>query len=89
MQTHAIDLEALGRRPAASLSDAETALSIERLNLFYGGDVQALYDINLEVKAGMITSLIGPSGCRSPLFCAASTASTSVWVMYVPRAGSM
>ena len=32
------------------------------INLWYG-DFQALYDINLEIKKGIITSLIGPSGC--------------------------
>ncbi|MBS1270279.1 MAG: Phosphate import ATP-binding protein PstB [Gammaproteobacteria bacterium] len=32
------------------------------LNLWYG-TFQALFDINLDVKKGIITSLIGPSGC--------------------------
>lgn len=32
------------------------------LNLWYG-TFQALFDINLEVKQGIITALIGPSGC--------------------------
>jgi phosphate transport system ATP-binding protein len=45
-------------------SSSSNALAIETrgLNLWYG-DFQALYDVNLQVKRGMITSLIGPSGC--------------------------
>ena len=45
------------------------ALAIETrdLNLWYG-DFQALYDVNLDIKQGMITSLIGPSGCGKTTF---------------------
>jgi phosphate transport system ATP-binding protein len=32
------------------------------LNLWYG-DFQALFDIDIDVKQGKVTSLIGPSGC--------------------------
>ena len=38
------------------------AISTEELSLWYG-TFQALHGIDLEVKAGEITSLIGPSGC--------------------------
>jgi phosphate transport system ATP-binding protein len=38
------------------------AIQTRQLNLWYG-TFQALYDIDLEIKEGMITSLIGPSGC--------------------------
>ena len=38
------------------------AIQTRDLNLWYG-TFQALYDINFEVKSGLITSLIGPSGC--------------------------
>ncbi|MBF0144350.1 MAG: phosphate ABC transporter ATP-binding protein [Magnetococcales bacterium] len=38
------------------------AIRARQLNLWYGS-FQALYDINLEIKQGMITSMIGPSGC--------------------------
>jgi phosphate transport system ATP-binding protein len=42
---------------------AETpAILTENLNLWYG-DFQALFDVNLSIKGGKITSLIGPSGC--------------------------
>ncbi len=37
-------------------------LQARGLNLWYG-DFQALYDVNLNVKPGIITALIGPSGC--------------------------
>jgi len=38
------------------------AIETRGLNLWYG-TFQALYDIDLQVKQGIITSLIGPSGC--------------------------
>ncbi len=43
------------------------AIETRDLNLWYG-TFKALYDINLKVKAGMITSLIGPSGCGKTTF---------------------
>jgi phosphate transport system ATP-binding protein len=46
------------------LVETETALAIHTrdLSLWYG-DFQALFDVNLRVTQGKITSLIGPSGC--------------------------
>jgi phosphate transport system ATP-binding protein len=41
---------------------AELAIEVVGLNLWYGA-FQALHDVDLEIKAGRITSLIGPSGC--------------------------
>jgi phosphate transport system ATP-binding protein len=38
------------------------AIETEKLNLWYG-DFQALFDVDLKIKRGHITSLIGPSGC--------------------------
>jgi len=38
------------------------AIKTERLNFWYG-DFQALFDVDLNIRQGMITSLIGPSGC--------------------------
>ena len=38
------------------------AIQTRDLNLWYG-TFQALFDVDLDIKAGMITSLIGPSGC--------------------------
>ena len=42
--------------------EGEIALSVEKLNLFYGSK-QALTDVSLDIPAGKITALIGPSGC--------------------------
>jgi phosphate transport system ATP-binding protein len=50
---HSIRTEAPPGTPAIRTAD---------LNLWYG-TFQALYDIDLEIKPGLITSLIGPSGC--------------------------
>ncbi|RUO29108.1 phosphate ABC transporter ATP-binding protein PstB [Aliidiomarina sanyensis] len=46
----------------ASLSEEETALRIENLNLFYG-QAQALHDISMAIPKGKVTAFIGPSGC--------------------------
>lgn len=40
----------------------EYAIHTKNLNLWYG-TFQALYNVNLNIKNGIITSLIGPSGC--------------------------
>jgi len=40
----------------------QIAIRTRKLNLWYG-TFQALFDVDLPVRAGMITSLIGPSGC--------------------------
>ncbi|MGF1753519.1 phosphate ABC transporter ATP-binding protein PstB [Vibrio makurazakiensis] len=45
-----------------NLSDEETAISIEGLNLFYR-DAQALDDISMRIPKGQVTAFIGPSGC--------------------------
>ncbi|MGO5000554.1 phosphate ABC transporter ATP-binding protein PstB [Oceanisphaera sp. W20_SRM_FM3] len=44
------------------VSDAQTALNIRDLNLFYG-DKQALFDVNMKIAKGQVTAFIGPSGC--------------------------
>jgi len=43
------------------------AITTEKLNLWYGS-FQALFDIDLNIKSGIITSLIGPSGCGKSTF---------------------
>ena len=40
----------------------ELAIQTNKLSLWYG-DFQALFDVDLDIKQGIITSLIGPSGC--------------------------
>ena len=39
-----------------------SAIRTKDLNLWYG-DFQALFDVDIDVKGGKVTSLIGPSGC--------------------------
>lgn len=41
---------------------AQYAIQTRRLNLWYG-TFQALFDVDLDIRSGRITSLIGPSGC--------------------------
>ena len=50
-------------------TDSRQALAIRTrdLNLWYG-TFQALFDVNLQIKQGIITSLIGPSGCGKSTF---------------------
>jgi phosphate transport system ATP-binding protein len=43
------------------------AICTQALNLWYG-DFQALFDVNLDIKKGLVTSLIGPSGCGKSTF---------------------
>lgn len=51
--------------PASDTLDS--AIHTRKLNLWYGS-FQALYDVDLEIRQGMITSLIGPSGCGKSTF---------------------
>jgi phosphate transport system ATP-binding protein len=46
---------------------AKYAIQTEKLNLWYG-TFQALFDVDLNIKNGIITSLIGPSGCGKSTF---------------------
>ncbi|MEN8177427.1 MAG: phosphate ABC transporter ATP-binding protein [Pseudomonadota bacterium] len=48
-------------------ADQEFAIHTSNLNLWYG-TFQALFDIDLDIKSGHITSLIGPSGCGKSTF---------------------
>lgn len=43
------------------------AIDTDKLNLWYG-TFQALFDVDLQVKRGIITSMIGPSGCGKSTF---------------------
>ena len=42
--------------------DGKYAIETRDLNLWYG-TFQALFDVDLDIRDGIITSLIGPSGC--------------------------
>ncbi len=43
------------------------AIETRKLNLWYGA-FQALFDVDLEIRQGLITSMIGPSGCGKSTF---------------------
>ena len=47
--------------------EQKLAIETRKLNLWYG-TFQALYDIDLEIRRGKITSMIGPSGCGKSTF---------------------
>jgi len=49
------------------LEERRIAIRSRGLNLWYG-DFQALFDVDLDIKHGIITSLIGPSGCGKTTF---------------------
>ena len=49
------------------MSETKYAIETKALNLWYG-TFQALFDIDLKIKEGRITSLIGPSGCGKSTF---------------------
>jgi phosphate transport system ATP-binding protein len=46
---------------------ARLAIETEKLSLWYG-TFQALFDVDLEIRHGIITSMIGPSGCGKSTF---------------------
>jgi len=51
--------------PTAPVS--EPKIKARKVNVFYG-DKQALFDVNLDMHDGAVTSLIGPSGCGKSTF---------------------
>ncbi|NKB89190.1 MAG: ATP-binding cassette domain-containing protein [Acidobacteria bacterium] len=51
----------------ASTESSRAAIETQKLNLWYG-TFQALFDVDLEIKPGIITSMIGPSGCGKSTF---------------------
>lgn len=46
----------------SNLTDAQKALEIKDLNLYYG-EKQALQNISMAIPKGQVTAFIGPSGC--------------------------
>jgi len=48
-------------------SSLDYAIDTKKLNLWYG-TFQALFDVDLRIKQGLITSFIGPSGCGKSTF---------------------
>lgn len=58
---------AFGTNTGSGNGTNEFAIETDALNLWYG-DFQALFDIDLDIRKGRITSLIGPSGCGKTTF---------------------
>jgi phosphate transport system ATP-binding protein len=56
------------RQGAASAGAAPIKAEARNLNFFYGGTVQALKNINLQLAEKHVTALIGPSGCGKSTF---------------------
>ncbi len=48
-------------------TDSKLCINTQSLSLWYG-TFQALFDVNLNIRSGIITSLIGPSGCGKSTF---------------------
>ncbi|MGL4951842.1 MAG: phosphate ABC transporter ATP-binding protein PstB [Mycoplasma sp.] len=47
----------------------ENLFEVENYNFWYlNGKKQALFDVNIQIKKGKVTSLIGPSGCGKSTF---------------------
>jgi phosphate transport system ATP-binding protein len=44
-----------------------TKVAVRKLNVFYG-DNQALFNVDMDIRQGEVTSLIGPSGCGKSTF---------------------
>ena len=49
-------------RIARPANDGPPAIEVQDLNLWYG-KFQALFEVDLQIKSGIVTALIGPSGC--------------------------
>ncbi|TXL01420.1 phosphate ABC transporter ATP-binding protein [Methylococcaceae bacterium HT1] len=62
VRTHAIDMSAIAQNNRVKSQVAETSISIQGLNLFYG-EKQALRGITMEIPKKQVTAYIGPSGC--------------------------
>jgi phosphate transport system ATP-binding protein len=52
---------------AAPAPGRNVAIHTRKLNLWYG-TFQALFDVDLDIRQGIITSMIGPSGCGKSTF---------------------
>ncbi len=55
-------MNAVAQQVSAEMVESQFAIRTHKLNLWYG-TFQALYDVDLSIRQGRITSLIGPSGC--------------------------
>lgn len=57
----------IAENTATDNQDQDFAIRTDNLDLWYG-TFQALFNINLNIRNGMITSMIGPSGCGKSTF---------------------
>ena len=55
------------RHQSAAEGQSGAAIRSRQLNLWYG-TFQALFDVDLDIRQGIITSMIGPSGCGKSTF---------------------
>lgn len=61
------NLIAADRKIDPNAGEANTKISVENLDFFYGSK-QALYDINIAFPESRVTAMIGPSGCGKSTF---------------------
>lgn len=55
------------RPDAATPTDSRPVIVTDRLSFFYG-ELQALFDVSIEIDRQSVTALIGPSGCGKSTF---------------------
>ena len=55
-------MDSASASPAPKAPLVSPAIEVDKFSLWYG-DFQALFDVDIDVAAGKVTSLIGPSGC--------------------------
>lgn len=61
---HAINIDGISReRHDNDITDEELSLTVNNLDLYYGGTKQALYGVNMQIPKQRVTAFIGPSGC--------------------------
>jgi phosphate transport system ATP-binding protein len=59
--------ERLERESGMTAETTEAKMRAQGLSVFYG-DTQALLEVDLDIRANQVTSLIGPSGCGKSTF---------------------
>jgi len=64
MQTAATPID---NSPGAASSSTATKIKAQNVDVFYG-DMQALYDVSVDIPDRMVTAFIGPSGCGKSTF---------------------
>ena len=62
-----IPQDTAGDAPVTQSQTDAVKLKARNVKVFYG-EKQALFDVNLDIKANEVTSLIGPSGCGKSTF---------------------